>query len=244
MPFSGYALSMIDAAHREYTSSRAPNTLLFLTIKNKSEDNRKHNRRVLLLEVFQCSSRHAKKRMILQYISPGGCRKVFRTFSETLRATHTPPHSQKHSTFLFERRCCVSMIYFAFYLQIFRSSACLFQVAAELEAQHVNPIAADGLVLDSMLERAFDLAHEVKSKQTALTAEQGARDGQIEQVFFAGILFQRDQVTSEAEVCRQRKVLVLTLEELVYGGRKLVGSLLCLFFLDAEMSRFWNSAPQ
>lgn len=71
------------------------------------------------------------------------------------------------------------------------------QVAAELEAQHANPIAADGLVLDAMLERAFDRAHEVKSKQTALTAEQGLRDSEMEEVFFAGILFQRDQVAKD-----------------------------------------------
>lgn len=68
------------------------------------------------------------------------------------------------------------------------------QVAAELEAQHVNPIAADALVLDTMLERAFDRAHEVKSKQTALSAEQGLRDSETEEMFFASILFQRDQV--------------------------------------------------
>lgn len=68
------------------------------------------------------------------------------------------------------------------------------QVAAELEAQHVNPIAADGLVLDTMLERAFDRAHEVKSKQTALSAEQGLRDSETEEMFFASIIFQRDQV--------------------------------------------------
>lgn len=77
----------------------------------------------------------------------------------------------------------------------------LLQVAAELEAQHVNPIAADAMVLDTMLERAFDRAHEVKSKQTSLTAEQAARDGETEEEFFAGILFQRDQVKNTTK-CR------------------------------------------
>lgn len=67
-------------------------------------------------------------------------------------------------------------------------------MAAELEAQRANPIAADALVLDAMLERAFDRAHEVKSKQTALTVEQGLRDTETEEEFFAAILFQRDQV--------------------------------------------------
>lgn len=67
------------------------------------------------------------------------------------------------------------------------------QVAGELEAQQINPIAADALVLDSMLEQAFDCAQEVKSKQMALTVEQGERDGEREEAFFAGILFQRDQ---------------------------------------------------
>ncbi len=69
------------------------------------------------------------------------------------------------------------------------------QVAAELEAQQINPIAADALVLDTMLERAFDCAQEVKSKQMALTVEQGERDAETEEAFFAGILFQRDQVS-------------------------------------------------
>lgn len=45
-----------------------------------------------------------------------------------------------------------------------------------------------------MLERAFDCAQEVKSKQMALSVEQGQRDGKTEEAFFAGILFQRDQV--------------------------------------------------
>ena len=68
------------------------------------------------------------------------------------------------------------------------------QVAGELEAQHTNPIAADAFVLDTMLERAFDCAQEVKSKQMTLTAEQEERDAEAEASFFAGILFQRDQV--------------------------------------------------
>lgn len=68
------------------------------------------------------------------------------------------------------------------------------KVAGELEAQQTNPIAADALVLDTMLERAFDCAQEVKSKQMALTLEQGKRDVETEEAFFAGILFQRDQV--------------------------------------------------
>lgn len=68
------------------------------------------------------------------------------------------------------------------------------KVAAELEAQQINPIAADALVLDTMLERAFDRAQEVKSKQMALTVEQGERDAETEDTFFASILFQRDQV--------------------------------------------------
>lgn len=67
-------------------------------------------------------------------------------------------------------------------------------MAAELEAQQINPIAADALVLDTMLEKAFNRAHEIKSKQRALTAEQGARDGKSEKAFFDAILFQRDQV--------------------------------------------------
>lgn len=71
----------------------------------------------------------------------------------------------------------------------------LSKVAAELEAQRTNPIAADALVLDNMLERAFDRAQEVKSKQMALTLEQGERDAETEEAFFAGILFQRDQVS-------------------------------------------------
>lgn len=74
----------------------------------------------------------------------------------------------------------------------------LLQVAGELEAQQVNPIAADALVLDTMLEQAFDCAHEVKSKQMALTVEQGRRDGETEEAFFADILFQRDQVRGSA----------------------------------------------
>lgn len=72
------------------------------------------------------------------------------------------------------------------------------QVAAELEAQHINPIAADALVLDAMLEKAFDRAHDIKNKQTELTAEQGARDAETEAAFFASILFQRDQVNTGA----------------------------------------------
>lgn len=68
-------------------------------------------------------------------------------------------------------------------------------MAAELEAQQTNPIAADALVLDTMLERAFDCAQEVKSKQMALTLEQGERDAETEEAFFAGIRFQRDQVS-------------------------------------------------
>lgn len=68
------------------------------------------------------------------------------------------------------------------------------KVAAELEAQQTNPIAADALVLDTKLERAFDCAQEVKSKQMALTVEQEAREGEEEEAYFAGILFQRDQV--------------------------------------------------
>lgn len=68
------------------------------------------------------------------------------------------------------------------------------QVAGELEGQHTNPIAADAFVLDTMLEKAFDCAQEVKSKQMTLTAEQEKRDAETETAFFAGILFQRDQV--------------------------------------------------
>lgn len=68
------------------------------------------------------------------------------------------------------------------------------KVAAELEAQQTNPIAADALVLDTELERAFDCAQEVKSKQMALTVEQEAREGEEEEAYFASILFQRDQV--------------------------------------------------
>lgn len=45
-----------------------------------------------------------------------------------------------------------------------------------------------------MLERAFDCAQEVKSRQMALTAKQGQREGETEAAFFADILFQRDQV--------------------------------------------------
>lgn len=67
-------------------------------------------------------------------------------------------------------------------------------MAAELETQQVNPIAVDALVLDTMLERAFDCAQEVKSRQMALSVEQGQREGKTEEAFFAGILFQRDQV--------------------------------------------------
>lgn len=67
-------------------------------------------------------------------------------------------------------------------------------MAAELETQQVNPIAADALVLDTMLERAFHCAQEVKSKQMALSVEQGQREGKTEEAFFAGILYQRDQV--------------------------------------------------
>lgn len=59
----------------------------------------------------------------------------------------------------------------------------------------MNPIAADALVLDTMLERAFECAQEVKSKQLALTVQQGERDGETEEAFFAGILFQRDQAS-------------------------------------------------
>lgn len=70
----------------------------------------------------------------------------------------------------------------------------VLQVAGELEGQHTNPIAADAFVLDTMLEKAFDCAQEVKSKQMTLTAEQEKRDAETETAFFAGILFQRDQV--------------------------------------------------
>lgn len=69
------------------------------------------------------------------------------------------------------------------------------QVAGELEAQHINPIAADAFVLDTMLERAFDCAQEVKSNQMALTLEQKDKDKEVEEAFFAGILFQRDQAS-------------------------------------------------
>lgn len=75
-----------------------------------------------------------------------------------------------------------------------RSARLALQVAGELEGQHTNPIAADAFVLDTMLEKAFDCAQEVKSKQMSLTAEQEKRDAEAETAFFAGILFQRDQV--------------------------------------------------
>ncbi|CAN0396213.1 unnamed protein product, partial [Discosporangium mesarthrocarpum] len=74
------------------------------------------------------------------------------------------------------------------------------QVAEQLEAQQVNPIAADALVLETMLEQAFNRAHEVKIKQTALTAEQGALEDKAEGQFFASILFQRDQEIKQAMI--------------------------------------------
>lgn len=80
------------------------------------------------------------------------------------------------------------------------------QVAAELEAQQTNPIAADALVLDTKLERAFDCAQEVKSKQMALTVEQEAKEGEAEEAYFAGILFQRDQVRLTSAVMLTSRV--------------------------------------
>ncbi|CAB1100739.1 unnamed protein product [Ectocarpus sp. CCAP 1310/34] len=77
----------------------------------------------------------------------------------------------------------------------FRAGEIWQGVAAELDAQGINPIAADALVLDTMLERAFDCAREVKSKQMALTVEQRQRDGETEEAFLAGIIFQRDQAS-------------------------------------------------
>ncbi|CAN0019694.1 unnamed protein product [Ectocarpus fasciculatus] len=77
----------------------------------------------------------------------------------------------------------------------FRAGEVWQGVAAELDAQGINPIAADALVLDTMLERAFDCAREVKSKQMALTVEQRERDGETEEAFLAGIIFQRDQAS-------------------------------------------------
>lgn len=68
------------------------------------------------------------------------------------------------------------------------------QVAAELEAQQVNPIAADALVLDKMLEKAFNRALGIERMQRSLTAEEGARNLEREKIFFDDILFQRDQV--------------------------------------------------
>lgn len=53
-----------------------------------------------------------------------------------------------------------------------------------------------------MLEKAFNRAHEIKSRQRALSAEQGARDGKTEKAFFDAILFQRDQVMSPCYICQ------------------------------------------
>ncbi|CAN0517151.1 unnamed protein product [Ectocarpus sp. 12 AP-2014] len=84
----------------------------------------------------------------------------------------------------------------------FRAGEVWQGVAAELDAQGINPIAADALVLDTMLERAFDCAREVKSKQMALTVEQRQRDGETEEAFLAGIIFQRDQEIRQAIIKR------------------------------------------
>eukprot|EP00903_Cladosiphon_okamuranus_P014329 g13307.t1 len=84
----------------------------------------------------------------------------------------------------------------------FRAGEAWRAVAGELEAQQTNPIAADALVLDTMLERAFDCAQQVKSKQIALTLKQGEKDAEKEEAFFAGILFQRDQEIRQAIIKR------------------------------------------
>lgn len=93
----------------------------------------------------------------------------------------------------------------------------LSKVAAGLEAQQTNPIAADALVLDTMLERAFDCAQEVKSKQMALTLEQGERDAETEEAFFASILFQRDQVSSRLLPCLYGMFLAVAAVPMVYA---------------------------
>lgn len=71
-------------------------------------------------------------------------------------------------------------------------------MASALEAQNINPIAADTLMLDTMLEGAFNRAEDVRSKQVAINVEQAERDRETEQDFFASILFQRDEVITLA----------------------------------------------
>ncbi|CAN0030938.1 unnamed protein product, partial [Choristocarpus tenellus] len=92
----------------------------------------------------------------------------------------------------------VQALYMATKFLEFRAAEAWQEVAEQLEAQNVHPIAPDALMLEKRLEHAFEQAHKVKSKQMALTGEQGEFESAMEAQFFASIIFQRDQEIRQA----------------------------------------------